>query len=101
MPNVSSGAAMDVTERSSRSDAARRDGIGLLQSRLGEYARLLEDRVGNRADVRVDPAQVGDQVEVQRRGLDAFNRLAGEPLEVGIRVSALEIAEQHLLRKKL
>src|SRR5262245_18824463 len=56
--------------------------LGLHQARLREHARLLEDRVGNRADVRVDPLHVGDQVEVQRRRLDALHRLACEPLQM-------------------
>src|SRR5438552_4283161 len=49
---------------------------------LGKHARLLEDRVGDRADVRIDAPQITDQVEVQRRCLDALHGVAGETLEM-------------------
>ena len=75
--------------------------FGLLEARPRQHAGVLEGRVGDRADVRVDAAQVGGEVEVQRRGLDAVLRQAGEPREVGVGVDALQIAEQHLLRQEL
>src|SRR4029450_1651033 len=54
MPNVSSGAGIGVA-----SDAARRNGIRLLQPCLCQHPRLLEDRIGDRADVRIDATPGG------------------------------------------
>src|ERR1700704_6599071 len=39
-------------------DGARGNGVGLLQPCLRQNAGFLEDRIGDRADVRVDPPQV-------------------------------------------
>src|SRR6058998_1075610 len=47
MPKVSSGAGIGVA-----SDAARGDGVGLLQPCLRQDSGLLEDRVGDRANMR-------------------------------------------------
>src|SRR6185369_10776480 len=40
--------------------------------RLRQRPRRLQDRIGDRADVRVDALQVADQVQVQRARLDAL-----------------------------
>src|SRR5687768_13353847 len=74
---------------------------GRHQPRACEHARLLEDRIRDRAEMRVDPSHVGDEVEMQRRGLDALDRVAGEPLQVRIGVRALEVADEHFLREQL
>src|SRR5579862_3439318 len=121
MPSVSSWAGTTVSGASScglglallpgAAVAERRNEIGLryggrrdrlvgLEARPREHAGFLEDRVGDRADVRIDPAQIGDQVEMQRRRLDAFDGVARKASEVRVRVSALEITEQHLLREQ-
>jgi hypothetical protein len=74
---------------------------GLHEARAREHAGLLEDRVSDRADVRIDALEVGDEVEVERRSLDAFERIAGKAPEVRVRIRPLEVAEQHLLREEL
>src|SRR5512143_437833 len=75
--------------------------LRFLQARLREHACLLEDRIGDRADVRIDPLQVRDEVEVQGRRFDALDGLARQPLQMRIGVRALEVPKQHLLREKL
>src|SRR3989442_1703641 len=35
---------------------------GLLQARSGEHARLLQDRVGDRTDVRIDAPEIGNEI---------------------------------------
>ncbi len=50
--------------------------------------------------MRIDALQVGDEVEVQRRRLDALQRIAGEAAQVRIGICAFEVAEQHLLRQQ-
>src|SRR5437016_4455353 len=68
-----------------------------LQSRLGKNAGLLENRISDGADVRVDTLEVADQVEMERRCLDALRGIARQPLDMRIGVRALEVAEEHLL----
>src|SRR6185503_8054661 len=87
--------------------AERRGAIGRhgdafvgLEPSAGEHARFLENRIGDRADVRIYPPQIGNEVEMQRRRLDAFHGVASEPPEVRIGVRPLEVAEQHLLREQ-
>src|SRR5690242_749436 len=71
-----------------------------LEPRTREDAGFLEDRIGDRADVRVDAPQIGDQVEVQRRRLDAVDGVPRQAAEVRVRVRALEVAEQDFLREQ-
>src|SRR5262245_51080548 len=71
------------------------------QTCLCERTRLLEDRVGDRTDVRVDAPEIRDQVEVKRRSLDAVQRVSGETVEMRIGVGPLQLAERYFLRKQL
>src|ERR1700716_2925683 len=52
----------------------------LLQPGPGEDSCLLEDRIGDGTDVRINALQVADQIEVQRGGLDALQGVDGEAL---------------------
>src|SRR6185436_8598750 len=56
--------------------------LRMADARLRERARRFEDRVGDRADVRVDALEVADQVDVQRAGLDALRRVLLQPRDV-------------------
>src|SRR6186997_1500400 len=67
-------------------DPGRREGAG-----------RLEDRVGDAADVRVDPLEVADQVEVERARLDALRGVLAQAGDVVGGVLVLEVAEVRLL----
>src|SRR5262245_31616806 len=95
-------------------DATRRArSFELLQVRLGggqhgganargrQRAGRLEDRVGDRTDVRIDALQVADQVEVQRAGLDALRGVVLQPRDVAGCVLVLQVAEARLLLQQL
>src|SRR5688500_18128155 len=68
----------------------------LAQARRLERPGLLEDRIGDRADVRVDALEVVDDVEVQRTGLDRLHGLPGKAAQMRVRVLLLELAQLHL-----
>ena len=61
--------------------------LGSLDGTISEDAGFLENRVSDRADMRVDALEVTDQVEVQRRGFDALHRVAGKALDMRFRVA--------------
>src|SRR6185295_9312683 len=65
------------------------------------HAGLLEDRIGDRADVRVDTLQIADQVEVQRRRLDTLCGVAGQSLDVRAGIGTFEVAEHYLFGEPL
>src|SRR5688572_20225971 len=60
-----------------------------------QRAGLLEDRVGDRADVRVDALEVVDDVQVQRAGLDRLQGLAGEAPQVGVDRKSTRLNSSH------
>ena len=52
------------------------------QARAAELAGLLEDRVGDGGQMRVDPLQVAQHVEMQRARLDRLGQPVAQPAEV-------------------
>ena len=54
----------------------------LAQATAPQLAGLLENRIGGRAEERIDAAHVADDVQVQRAGFDRPQRLAREAVEV-------------------
>src|SRR5438105_2735426 len=82
---------------------ARRGLLGLrrFETRARQHARLLEYRISDRADVRIDPPQISEQIKMQRRCFDALDRVAGKTAQMRVGVRALEIAKQHLLCEQL
>ena len=55
------------------------------QAAGAQLARLLEDRVGDRGDVRVDALEVADDVEVQRARFHRFDAAGAQAVEVVLR----------------
>lgn len=68
---------------------------------MAELARLLEDGIGDRGQMRVDALQVAQDVEMQGARLDALDPPAPEPLQMPLGGGALALAELHLLLQKL
>src|SRR5687767_8364635 len=102
-PTFSSCQAFLLAERLMSPSEAESLGVLLLggraivevfaQARRLQGAGLLEDRVGDRADVRVDALEVVDDVEVQRARLDRLHRLPRQALEMRVGVLLLELAQ--------
>src|SRR5437762_9785178 len=63
------------------------------EARARQHAGLLENRVSDRTDVRVDPAQIGDQIEMQRRRFDAVDGVAREAAQMRVGVRTLKVTE--------
>ena len=64
--------------------AALRRGRRRAQPRAAELARLLEDRVGDRGQVGVDPLEVAQHVEMQRARLDRLRQPVAQAAEVAL-----------------
>src|SRR5436190_18746205 len=71
------------------------------QPALPELAGLLQDRIGDRGQVRVDALEVAQDIEVQRAGLDALDAAASQALQMPLGSGALALAELHLLLQEL
>jgi hypothetical protein len=53
--------------------------VGGLHGR--EFAGCVEHRISHRTDVRVNPPQVAQHVEVQRRGLNSLGAAFAQPVQ--------------------
>src|ERR1700759_2958814 len=65
-----------------------------------QLAAFFEDGVGRRRDMRVDPLQVAQQVEVKRTGLTALHPAGANATEMRLGCAGFEIAEPLLLAKQ-
>src|SRR6266850_2927076 len=65
---------------------------------LRQNAGGFENGIGHRAEQRVHALEVGDEIEMQRTGLDRLWCVAGEALKVAVGVLHLQFAERDLLR---
>src|SRR5262245_13531277 len=72
-------ASPPVLAKGATSEAIRR-----IRSRLGTLGLLFENRVHERGDVRGDPFEVGEHVQMDLRGFQRFGEPASQPGQVGV-----------------
>src|SRR5690606_24253438 len=73
----------------------------LAQTTAVQLAFRLQDWVGNSREVRADPLQISQYIQVQGRGCDRFNLALGQPLHVRFGELSLHVADLFLLQHKL
>src|SRR5581483_1416654 len=67
---------------------------GDTQTAFAQLSRSLEDRIGDRRQMRVDSLQVADDVEVDGAGLDALGAALAQSGEMPL--GGLELAAAHV-----
>src|SRR5277367_2040010 len=77
------------------------DGIEFSKPPHSKFADRVEDGVGNRADMRVNPSQITQNVEVKRCGLYCLRTALAQTIEVPLSGSELQIAQRAFLDQKL
>ena len=76
--------------------------LGLERSRVAlKRARPIQDRIGDRGQMRVDPLEVPDDVQMKRAGFDARGLAGAQALQMPLGAPKLHLAKLLLPRQKL
>src|SRR5689334_14356214 len=78
-----------------------RGGLGVGTAARLELASSIQYGIGDRADMRMNPLEIAQHVEMQRCGFQAFGAAFAQPVEMPLGRCQFGVAERGFLAKQL